>query len=151
MNVYICDIDGTIADNKHREHFVSNRKYPQWDEFFEACDQDTPIEHMRALLADLDACSLIGGIGIIYVTGRPERVRAKTVAWLDKHDFPAGVSMLMRADGDHRPDHVIKKELLKALRDSHVKLIMAFDDRQAVVDMWRAMGVPCAQVAPSFD
>jgi hypothetical protein len=143
MKVFIVDIDGTIADNKHREHLI---KEAGWDAFFEACDKDKPIEHMRVLLA-----ALCEHAEIIYVTGRPERMREKTIYWLLTYGFPVGHSMYMRQDGDHRPDHLIKDEILDALLARDIVPIMAFDDRQQVVDMWRDNGVPCAQVAPSFD
>jgi len=143
MKVFICDIDGTIADNKHREHLI---KEAGWDAFFDACDKDKPIEHMRILLAAL--CEYEE---IVYVTGRPERVREKTILWLNRHGFTEGYAMYMRPNGDHRPDHVLKKELLEDLKVEGFEPIMSFDDRQQVVDMWREMGVPCAQVAPSFD
>ena len=54
--------------------------------------------------------------------------------------------MFMRQDGDHRPDHVIKVELLAIVRAEIGDPIMVFDDRNSVVKMWRELGVPCAQV-----
>ena len=53
----------------------------------------------------------------------------------------------MRKEGDHRPDHIIKLELLAQIRSDGFEPIMAFDDRNSVVKMWRDAGIPCAQVA----
>lgn len=53
----------------------------------------------------------------------------------------------MRKDGDHRPDNEVKSELLARIRADGHDPIMAFDDRDQVVKMWRAAGIPCAQVA----
>ena len=55
--------------------------------------------------------------------------------------------LYMRADGDFRSDDIIKAELLAKVRADGYEPIMAFDDRNQVVRMWRANGVPCAQVA----
>ena len=54
----------------------------------------------------------------------------------------------MRKDGDHRPDHVIKSEVLETIVKGYGKPpLMVFDDRNAVVKMWRDKGIPCLQVA----
>jgi len=43
MNV-IFDLDGTLADIRHRLHFIDNdRKVKQWKSFFDECDRDEPI------------------------------------------------------------------------------------------------------------
>jgi len=146
MKVFICDIDGTIADNSHREHLAHIKA---WDEFFDKCDEDKPIVHMHQLLYALALThSLTSGAApkIIYVTGRPERVRTKTLQWLDKHQFPI-TRMYMRKDGDHRPDHMVKFQILGQLHVDGYEPILAFDDRNQVVKMWRENAVPCLQVA----
>ena len=51
------------------------------------------------------------------------------------------------ANDNHRPDHQVKGELLDRLRADGWEPIMAFDDRNQVVRMWREKGIPCAQVA----
>lgn len=55
--------------------------------------------------------------------------------------------LYMRKEGDHRPDFKVKRDLLAALKADGYEPIMAFDDRDQVVEMWRAEGIPCAQVA----
>jgi hypothetical protein len=53
----------------------------------------------------------------------------------------------MRSDNDYRADFIVKEELLAQLRADGYNPVMAFDDRQQVVDMWRENGLICAQVA----
>jgi hypothetical protein len=138
--IFIVDIDGTISDCEWRRHFAINK---HWDAFFNAGEDDLPIEPMATLLHDLE---IAGGNQFIYATGRPERVRDMTREWLDKYGFPDGV-MYMRQDGDHRPDVIIKKEILDAITDRGIVPDIAFDDRNEVVQMWRDNGVMCLQVA----
>jgi hypothetical protein len=57
--------------------------------------------------------------------------------------------LFMRRAGDSRPDQVIKREILDLIPKDRVAYVL--DDRQQVVDMWRAQGLTCLQVAPSFD
>jgi hypothetical protein len=53
----------------------------------------------------------------------------------------------MRRRGDKRADFIVKGELLDKIIADGWQPIMAFDDRNQVVQMWRARGIPCAQVA----
>ena len=39
--IVICDIDGTIANNDHRQHFLEGKK--DWDGFFSELYKDKPI------------------------------------------------------------------------------------------------------------
>jgi hypothetical protein len=53
----------------------------------------------------------------------------------------------MRPEKDRRDDDIIKFELLHKLREDGWDPVMAFDDRDRIVRMWRANGIPCLQVA----
>lgn len=137
MRTIICDIDGVIADCTHRLRYIKNDK-PNWDAFFEACDGDKPIMPMVLFLRPLAFM-----FRVVYVTGRPERVREKTMNWLRDWELPAGF-VLMRKDGDHREDYIVKGELLKAgFMDAEI--IAVFEDRDQVVKMWREKGLLCLQ------
>jgi hypothetical protein len=140
----IVDIDGTIANNEHRQHHVQNDLgHKNWDAFFHEMGQDRPFAHMWELVHALSK-----SFDILYVTGRPEQYRDRTARWMRKHSFPDGDGIVMRPTKDHRPDHEWKLEILKHIRDVEKRVIlMAFDDRDSVVKMWRENGVPCMQVA----
>jgi hypothetical protein len=152
MAVYLIDIDGTLADTSHRQWVLEDKPNGRtnWELFFNLAAQDRPFLHMQGLLDALEARDCETGEPqntIIYVSGRPERYRELTKGWLLRHGFPESEAMYMRKDGDHRPDHIVKRELLDLIRvDGHIP-VMAFDDRDSVVEMWRRAGVPCAQVA----
>jgi hypothetical protein len=114
---------------------------PDWDAFFEACDEDEPLTPMIELVRDL---SLI--YRIVYVTGRPERIRHKTENWLIANRLPysKAVQILhMRKDGDHRQDYIIKREALGQMDRSQISVV--FEDRDQVVSMWREEGLLCLQ------
>ena len=51
----------------------------------------------------------------------------------------------MRGAEDHRPDHVVKREILNNGIDK-TKVWFVLDDRKSVVDMWRKSGLRCLQV-----
>lgn len=142
---YIVDIDGTLADLTHRRHHLE-KKPKDWKAFFASVEHDQPIKHMRSLIYGMALTNYI-----IFMTGRHEALRGVTEQWLRKHGFKYDLSplvMYMRPDGDFRDDAIIKLKLLQKARADGWEPVMAFDDRDRVVKMWRDNGIPCAQVAP---
>ncbi len=135
--VVLIDVDGTLADVRHRLHHIRGGK-KNWKAFFEASDRDTPIastvDRVRSLAQDHE---------IIIITGRPESYRARTLAWLKRHDIPFS-DVFMRRDGDHRPDFVVKEEALRRWPKERITLVM--EDRPPVCDMWRKHGIRCELV-----
>lgn len=132
----LCDIDGTIADNRHRQHLLKT-KPAQWKPFLAAAVNDKPYQHIIELLAALHEC-----YPILLTTGRNEDDRIMTEKWLEQFDVPYD-RMLMRAVGDYRQDTIIKKEMLDAVRKAEYDPWLSIDDRPDVIKMWRANGVPC--------
>jgi hypothetical protein len=71
-----------------------------------------------------------------------------TEEWLAKYGIPYD-ALYMRKDGDYRRDSVFKQELLDNIRKGGEDIIeRVYDDRNQVVDMWRANGIDCIQVVP---
>jgi pyruvate-formate lyase-activating enzyme len=125
----LVDIDGTIADNIHRLHHIQGPR-KDWPAFFDAMGKDEPIPEMIALVK---ALSQARDVRLVYVPGRPDSHRDVTAYWLADH---------------HRPDHTVKAEILRHLRDMGYDPKIAIDDREQVVQMWRRNGVRCLQCAP---
>jgi hypothetical protein len=142
---YIFDIDGTLADLTHRLHFVRGNGKPDWRAFFAAVSADEPIRHILELARDL----AVSGKPIVYVSGRSDECREDTEGWLTVNNAPKG-PVYMRKQGDHRPDNIIKIELLEQVRYAGYEPAMVFDDRDQVVKAWREKGIPCAQVSEGF-
>jgi hypothetical protein len=66
--------------------------------------------------------------------------------WLNKYVTPIG-SLTMRKTGDRRPDYIVKRELFDTHIRNRYNVIVAFDDRQQVVNMYRDLGITVLQVA----
>ncbi len=149
-DVVVFDLDGTLADLTHRLWLIKDVK-PNWDSFFDACDKDRIIEHVAKIFRSL-ARSANNPIypRPVIASGRSDIVRDKTCRWLIDGNlmvFGRPPLLYMRKHGDHRPDYKVKHEMLLDMRDNELNPIMAFDDREQVVKMWRDNGIPCAQVA----
>lgn len=141
---FIFDIDGTLADCTHRLHWIQHKPY-DWGAFFRDCIGDHPIEEVIDLLREL-----ANENQIFIITGRSDEIRDETSEWL----LDRGVlfdRMYMRKKGDHREDCVVKSELLdQLLKDCKITIDQIggmFEDRQQVVDMFRARGLRVYQVA----
>ena len=142
MACIIVDIDGTLADTRHRLHYLAGTP-KDWKGFYGALGEDGVYKYVDDLVN-----ALLGTYRVYLVTGRPENYREQTQSWLRYHNIDY-YELLMRKSGDFRPDTIIKKEILEALREEGQKPQFAIDDRPEVVKMWRDNGVPCLQVDPS--
>ena len=153
MGFYIFDLDGTLCNIDHRLHHLEKSR---WDLFFEACVDDEPVPDVINLFNDL-----VRDFHRVEIwSGRSDAVIRQTHEWLDKHllqdmdivdvdlkGAPSNYLTRMRQDGDFTPDDQLKKSWMKNHLKTGPKPTMIFDDRQRVVDMWREMGITCAQVA----
>lgn len=143
--IYLVDIDGTLADLTHRLHFIQ-KEPADWDGFFAACPDDKPIPEV------IDTVNALGESNIlIMVTGRSEKCRTQTESWLNLY-INGWQGLYMRRDGDHRHDDVVKAEILgQLIKDKRIGdlswITGVFEDRQQVVDMYRAKGLRVFQVA----
>lgn len=145
MNTIIFDIDGTLANCEHRIHFVRS-KPKNWPAFNKAMKDDTPNQDIIWLLKTFHYV----GATILIASGRSEDDRAVTEEWLKNVAFVGNMykKLYMRPSRDYRSDDIVKGEILDQMRADGFNPNMAIDDRQQVVDMWRARGLRCLQVAP---
>lgn len=117
----IVDIDGVVADVRHRLRHVQGRP-KDWDAFFAAAPHDPPhaegIQLVRELAADHE---------VVFLTGRPSRLRGDTEAWLDRHGL-GGHRVVMRPDGERRPAAQVKLRLLSELARGRDVDVVVDDD-----------------------
>jgi predicted secreted acid phosphatase len=140
-NLWIFDIDGTLANNLHRIKHLTQNTTKDWDAFFAAQDKDEPYEAVMHLMNTLHKT----GDKVIVITARDERFRAVTLRWLQQHcdyDFPDG-DLFMRKSGDRTDDDKIKLDILNeylSLFHPRYKVMGVFEDRHRVIDAWREAG-----------
>lgn len=149
----ICDIDGTIADPTHRLHHMQVRP-KRYNEFHGSADRDLPIQItidiVRRLWVD-------GEYDVLFVTGRPEKIRQVTLNWLTEHtpfktlpSLPEGVDgwmLFMRETDDKRKDEVVKREIYEKHIEPHYDVKLVLEDRRSVYKMWRDLGLLTFAVA----
>jgi histidinol phosphatase-like enzyme len=129
----LVDIDGTIAHN------ASGRGFYDWL----AVGTDEPILEVIEIVN----WAKMAGFTVIVMSGRDGISREVTADWLERHDVPVD-ELYMRGINDQRKDSIVKRELFDAYVRDNYDVQFVLDDRNQVVDMWRAMGLRCLQVAP---
>lgn len=130
----LVDVDGTLADCSHREHYVSTEGKKDWNMFFNL----TPFDPARQDVLDLIETKY-KNLPKIIVTARDESWRPHTEKWLKE----AGVTfenILMRQKNDKRKDTEVKQEILDMYCNiDRIKAVV--DDRPCVVSMWKDNGL----------
>lgn len=165
----IFDLDGTLAIIEKRRLKAGsptgdrpNKSKMNWDVFFDA--ENIKLDEPNHPVIKMAQTFHKDGFKIVIFSGRNDRSYKETKEWLEKYEVPYNL-LVMRpdkfksdswpiADGnpatpDMRwmPDEILKKKMLDTFVDK-TDVLMTVDDRQKVVDMWRAEGLTCFQVAP---
>ena len=103
--IVVFDIDGTLSDYAHRTDLA---RLKEWEMFHAQALHDEPIVHVVDLLVVLAQHAEVW-----LLTGRPEKFRAQTMAWLNKHGLATHVErLLMREDDDYRTSAEMKPAML---------------------------------------
>lgn len=124
----VIDLDGTLYHMKDRgpyDHDVSG-------------DEVDPA--MLRILKSLQA----DGVKILLLSGRSNKALQSTIDKLAADEIEYD-TLLLREPGDVRADYLIKEELFDSISDKY-HVLCCFDDRDQVVNLWRAKGVKCLQV-----
>jgi len=151
----IVDVDGTLADNSHRDPFD-----------YDKCGDDAlikPVDTLVKHLQDSFECY------VIVMSGRENKkdeygyydgVWNITKDWVEDNcsfnikcnnhpTFELPDTLLyMRGEGDNRPDWEVKLDLYNKYVKDKYEVLYVIDDRNQVVDMWRGiLNLTCLQVA----
>jgi len=132
--IAVFDIDGVVADVRHRLRHLEGRR--NWRAFFAAAGRDPLLPEGARLVAELAARH-----DVVWLSGRPEWLREVTVGWLERHELPAR-EVRLRPAGDFRPAPRFKLDVLHSLAGRGVAAFV--DDDDEVIDAALAAGFPAA-------
>lgn len=128
----MVDIDGTLTLGPE------NRSAFEWHKV----GQDLPNYYMIDILK-MYYDSYDSDVKIFILSGRDGICREETIRWLEKfidlkdwNNVPK-TYLIMRPEGDNRPDTEVKKEMYQKYIQEKYYVQCVYDDRQKVVDMWR--------------
>ena len=135
LPIAVIDLDGVLADVRHRLHFLESSP-KDWDGFFAGIPDDPVLAEGRTVVE-----RLVADHELVYLTGRPESTRAETEEWLDRHRLPRA-RLVMRRPRDRRPARVTKPALLRELEAEGRRVGVVVDDDPAVCDALERAGWP---------
>jgi predicted kinase len=125
----IVDLDGTLCIHNDRSPFE-----------YIKCDTDLLNKTIAEIIRRYE-------YRVIFVSGREDYCKDKTITWLKKNGFLFW-DLYMRKSGDTRPDYIIKGELYNEYIKDKNYIDFVLDDRDQVVNLcWRQFGFTCLQVA----
>ena len=128
----VFDVDGVVADVRHRLHHLDPPR--SWRAFFAGAADDPLLPEGAQLVADLGEQH-----EIVWLTGRPDWLRAATLDWFDRHGLPRG-ELHMRPEHDRRPARLYKVGVVRRLAPRGVAAVV--DDDPEVIDALLAAGYP---------
>ena len=140
----IVDVDGTLALRNNRSPF----------DYEKACGDNTDFRMCRIIKSLIESDEMYE---VFFLTGREDigECRRITAEWIHNHVYPKqghngflpkdNWTLLMRSEGDHRSDEVVKKEIWEEKIKPWYDVVAVFDDRDRVVKMWRNEGLLCLQ------
>jgi|SRR5688572_16541583 len=131
----ICDLDGTLFIRGDRSPYDMTR-----------VGEDTVDRAVATVVKVLHHA----GFHIVFTSGRDESCRYATQDAIEEKVGIVAFDLYMRAIGDNRDDAIVKAEMLEPIQALY-DVVFALDDRNRVVDMWRANGVTCWQVCSRED
>ncbi len=130
----IVDIDGVLADVRHRVHYVAQRP-KDWTRFFAAATHDEAHPEGLAVVA-----KLADDHEVVLLTGRPEHLRTDTVEWLRRHGLHE-LRLHMRPGGNRGPSARFKVQELRRIAGRR-RVAIVIDDDALVIAAMRAAGYP---------
>lgn len=149
--LFIFDIDGTCTLLGDRLNILKEKTGDRWDRFYAACGEDAPNVPVLDVMDSL----IYNNLDVWLCTARRESEREATMKWFHTHmwemwsliQINPGI-LTMRPNGDTTKDNELKESWLNGmLLEDRERLVAVFDDRQKVVDMYRANGVMVFQVS----
>ena len=142
---WVFDLDGTLSNCDHRIQYAQSR---EWDEFHARLMDDKPRRNVVRFFQSVNKADEL----TVVLTGRPERYMVNTLRWMKKHDIVPW-KLLMRHNNDYRPDAEMKLAMLEGFCKSMgfkppaKSIVAALEDRDKVVEAFRAVGIETWQVA----
>ena len=139
MSKYIIiDLDNCISNDAHRIPLINWREpdqFKRYDRYHRMSTAD--VCHNRDLFEVREE-------KILVFTSRPVAHREITERWLERVGVPVH-ALLMRNDADFRSSVEVKRTQLSWLEAYDVTLpeiVCAYDDREAIITMYREHGLP---------
>ena len=140
----IVDIDGVLADARHRQWHLDG-PVRDWHGFFAAAGGDPLLDDGAALVGALDE-----GLQVVLLTARPFRLRRLTLDWLAHHGVRWDLLALRGPTQDMVHSVRFKRDALGLLRARGFSPLFALEDDPRIVEMYAVEALPCVYVHSGY-
>lgn len=142
-DLILIDLDGTLININGIADLI-----PDWDAFHDASFRcpanEAVVEFVRAL-------QLLDNREVIIVTGKPDTYQSLATEWLRYHGLMPD-AILMRPKDNAMSDADLKPWLVEKHCGEgwEQRVLFTLEDRDKMVNAWRARGLTCFQCAESL-
>lgn len=133
--MYIFDLDWTLANLEHRLHYVKWEWKKDWKNFFAEVSKDSVIENVARIWHSLSSPTICK----VILSWRSNECAFQTEEWLSKNGFKYDF-ILMRDSWDKRDDTDVKRDMYNMCLKWN-KILWVFDDRARIISMREEEGI----------
>jgi len=129
--VVVVDLDGTLADNRHRLSHIENED-KQWGKYLSKVQKDKPVQEVISKINDLSETHKI-----VILTMRSDQTEEDTLKWLRKNDVSFDELIMLPEGHWNVKDCEFKERKLKNMENP----VIAFDDKERNCQMYKEKGL----------
>lgn len=151
MNSVIFDLDNCLSNDGWRIPRINWQK--KGDERYHDYHLLAPFDKPDIVTKAILESHIVVGDRIIFCTARPVLYAAATSHWIGSNLLDRRAckfDLLMRNNGDTRTSPEVKFEMVRNLETYYnvdIKdIVMAYDDHQGIVDMYKEFGIPATRL-----
>jgi len=133
--MYIFDLDWTLANLEHRLHYVKWEWKKDWKNFYAEVAHDSVIENVARIWHSLSSPTICK----VILSWRSNQCAFETEEWLSKNGFKYDF-ILMRDSWDKRDDTDVKRDMYNMCLKWN-KILWVFDDRARIISMRQEEGI----------
>lgn len=144
MTTVVCDIDGVLSHNGARSYLL-RQDPPDWDTFFERCEEDIVMEGVLSILNCLDF-----DCRVVLLSSRPDCVHQQTVRWLWRNGIPFDRLILISPEEAHMGATKWKLHRLQQLKESGESISVVIEDDPATFLELMRLGYPVIPIYSGY-
>jgi predicted kinase len=135
------DMDGSLVDTRTISNLYLAKDLRNFDAFHKASEFAPANE---AVLNDMFK-AYEAGFTISVTTARLEAYAGETTRWLERHNAPVSI-LKHRHEGDKRPDHDAKEDMIAEFRRDGLEIAHSWDDNPSAVAAFKEAGVRVTEI-----
>ena len=139
----IVDLEGTLSDHSHRLHHIPG-DYDAYNKAF----KDDPVN--KGFIEELKAAVERTDAEVVLCTAKSITYKNNVTDWIEQNGMSEYICVFyFRGKLDSRSSVLVKRDMLKDIKLKY-DVILAYDDRQDICDMFRENGVPAYLVETEY-